>query len=338
MNTNLTTDIRQMMEDLAALLPPESRAAFLAACQNLARLALPANRDLATVFICAAWTITQRGGLKALPEITRKMEKVIKKTVENTIADSVRRTVKDTLSGLRKNPNTGFHPVPPELASAIRNGPGDALYLELAVRVKAAFDVELERWLKRIQQEQAAFARRGKFKSWAIAILSVFLVATFAGSLGVARHAAEAQGFAEGKRKFAQDHGIEEDAIELIQDHDAKQLLSSPNLEGVRKALLNEDVLPALLDPEFGRVLSAQANAQSAKEKQELIDGYNLIIRCQRLGVRLFLANPVNYREVLPPKCFAIGIQRALIDPATISQNEAGHFTLIPFQAEATSN
>ena len=94
----------------------------------------------------------------------------------------------------------------------------------------------------------------------------------------------------------------------------------------------------ALLDPEFGRVLSAQANAQSAKEKQELIDGYNLIIRCQRLGVRLFLANPVNYREVLPPKCFAIGIQRALIDPATISQNEAGHFTLIPFQAEATSN
>ncbi len=333
MNNSLTTDIGQMMEDLAALLPPESRAMFLAACQNLARLPLPANRDLATVFIGAAWTITQRGGLKALPEITKKMEKVIKKTVENTIEDSVKRTVKETVRGLERPPHAGFFsPVPKEFATALREGPKDALYFEIAARVKVACDAELEQCLDRITQEQAALAKRSKIQRWTIGILAAFLVATFAGSLGMARQAAEAQGFAAGKKKFAETMGIQEEAIKLIQERDAQQLLSDPKLQGVRQALLDEDVLPALLDPEFRKVLSAQANAPSAKEKQELTDGYKMVIRCRQLGVHLYLADPTTYGQYLPADSFGLGIHRALIKPALISQNEEENFTLIPFQ------
>jgi hypothetical protein len=333
MNNRLTTDVGQMMEDLAALLPPESRAMFLAACQNLARLPLPANRDLATVFIGAAWTITQRGGLKALPEITRKMEKVIKKTVENTIEHSVKRTVKETVRGLEKTPRTGiFTPVPKQLVTAIHDGPKDALYLEIAARVKVACETELQQCLDRIKQEQASLAKCNKVQRWVIGLLAVFLLASFVGSLGIARHAAEAKGFAEGKKNFAEDMGIQEDAIEVIQEKDAQQLLSDPELKGIRQVLLDKNVLPALLDPEFQKVLSAQAHAPSAQEKRELTDGYKMIIRCRQLGVHLYLADPAKYAEYLPPDSFALGIHRALIKPETISQNGAENFTLIPFK------
>jgi hypothetical protein len=333
MNNPLTTDIAQMMEELAAILPPESRAMFLAACQNLKRLPLPANRDLATVFLCAAWTITQRGGLKALPEITKRMEDVIRRTVENTLENSVRRTVKEAVSRLKRLPDaSGFSHVPKEFVSAIRNGPTDALYLEIAARVKVACESELKLCLDRIQREESLRAMRSKVHRWAIGVLGVLLTATFVGSLGIARHVAETQGFASGEKNFAADVGFRQDAIALIQNKDVRMLLSDPKLQGIRRALLDEEVLPALLNPDFRQVLLAYASSKSAKEKRELMEGIKLAIKCHQLGVRLYLADPSDYRDVLPANGLAIAVGQALITTGSIAQSEDRSFTLIPFQ------